>query len=57
MDIHKEECPKEYADKYMFDIPVVHLNNQFLTMHRVAEDKLSDALRKFDATGVVEKIK
>ena len=41
----------------MFDIPVVHLNDQFLTQHRVQEDKLSEALKKFDQTGLVEKIK
>ena len=57
MDIHKQECPKEFADKYMFDIPVVHLNDQFLTQHRVQEDKLSEALKKFDQMGLVEKIK
>ncbi|KAI9254576.1 thioredoxin-like protein [Phascolomyces articulosus] len=57
LDIHKEECPKEFSDKYMFDIPVVHLNDQFLTQHRVQEDKLSEALKKYDQTGLVEKIK
>ena len=40
----------------MFDIPVVHLNDQFLTQHRVKEDKLLDALKKYEATGVVNKI-
>lgn len=39
----------------MFDIPVVHLNDQFLTQHRVDEQKLLAALKKFDETGKVEK--
>ncbi|KAJ8658458.1 hypothetical protein O0I10_005811 [Lichtheimia ornata] len=56
VDIHKPECPKEFADKYIFDIPVVHLNDQFLTQHRVKEDKLLEALKKYEATGVVNKI-
>ncbi|CAO3635751.1 unnamed protein product [Cunninghamella echinulata] len=55
LDIHKEECPKEFAEKYIFDIPVVHLNNEFLVQHRVAEDKLIHALETFQKTGKVEK--
>ncbi|KAL1935888.1 hypothetical protein VTP01DRAFT_22 [Rhizomucor pusillus] len=55
LDIHKDdECPKEFAEKYMFDIPVVHLNDKFLTQHRVPEDKLLAALKKYEVTGEVE---
>ncbi|KAI8364802.1 thioredoxin-like protein [Radiomyces spectabilis] len=56
VDIHKNECPKEFAEKYMFDIPVVHLNDHFLTMHRVPEDQLLKAIQKFQNTGKIEKI-
>jgi hypothetical protein len=56
LDIHKDECPKELADRYMFDIPVVHLNNEFLVQHRIPEDRLVDALKKYGTTGKVEKI-
>ncbi|ORZ02646.1 thioredoxin-like protein [Syncephalastrum racemosum] len=58
LDIHKDEaCPKELAEKYVFDIPVVHLNDQFLTQHRVQEDSLLAAIKRFEQTGQVEKIK
>ncbi|CAO3636793.1 unnamed protein product [Cunninghamella blakesleeana] len=58
LDIHKEECPKEFAEKYVFDIPVVHLNNEFLTQHRLIDEaKLVDALETFQKTGKVEKFK
>ncbi|RUP06781.1 thioredoxin-like protein [Jimgerdemannia flammicorona] len=57
IDIHSPECPKDLAQAYMFDIPVVHLNGQFLLQHRVGEDKLEEALKKYQATGVVERIK
>ncbi|KAG0178669.1 hypothetical protein DFQ28_003882 [Apophysomyces sp. BC1034] len=53
LDIHKEECPKEFADKYMFDIPVVHLNDQFLMQHRVPEDKLLESLKAYEKTGKI----
>lgn len=56
LDIHKDECPKEFADRYMFDIPVVHLNNEFLVQHKVPEEKLVGALKKYKITGKVEKI-
>ncbi|KAI8329814.1 thioredoxin-like protein [Chlamydoabsidia padenii] len=56
LDIHKSECPKEFADRYMFDIPVVHLNDEFLVQHRISQDKLVDALKKYETTGKVEKI-
>lgn len=39
----------------MFDIPVVHLNDKFLTQHRVPEDKLLAALKKYEVTGEVER--
>ncbi|ORZ04261.1 thioredoxin-like protein [Absidia repens] len=56
LDIHEKECPKDLADRYMFDIPVVHLNNEFLVQHRVPQDKLVEALQKYQVTGKVEKI-
>ncbi|CAO3593821.1 unnamed protein product [Absidia cylindrospora] len=56
LDIHEEECPKDLADGYMFDIPVVHLNSEFLVQHRVPQDKLVEALKRYQATGQVEKI-
>ncbi len=37
----------EWFDKYKFDIPVIHLNDQFLMKHRVDEDVLKRALRQF----------
>ncbi|KAI7901678.1 uncharacterized protein BX663DRAFT_513653 [Cokeromyces recurvatus] len=54
LDIHnKEECPKEFSDKYMFDIPVVHLNDQFLMQHRVSEDSLLNAIQLYESTGKI----
>lgn len=37
----------------MFDIPVVHLNDQFLMQHRVPEDSLLEAIKTFETTGKI----
>ncbi|KAI9020065.1 hypothetical protein CLU79DRAFT_836420 [Phycomyces nitens] len=56
LDIHKPECPKEMADKYIFDVPVVHMNDQFLMQHYVPEETLLEAIKKFETTGKVERV-
>jgi pyruvate/2-oxoacid:ferredoxin oxidoreductase alpha subunit len=53
LDIHKEECPKEFSEKYVYDVPVVHLNDQFLMQHRVPEESLLDAIRIYKETGKI----
>ncbi|XP_051539549.1 glutaredoxin-like protein C5orf63 homolog [Myxocyprinus asiaticus] len=41
-----------WLDRYRYDIPVFHLNGQFLMMHRVNTTLLESALEKvFKATG------
>ncbi|XP_044513542.1 glutaredoxin-like protein C5orf63 homolog isoform X2 [Gracilinanus agilis] len=37
-----------WYDRYKFDIPVFHLNGQFLMMHRVNFSKLEKQLRKLE---------
>ncbi|KAI8068566.1 hypothetical protein BC940DRAFT_298494 [Gongronella butleri] len=56
VDIHSNECPKE-AEKYIFDIPVVHLNDKFLVQHRVHYEELLNALATYSKTGEVVRIK
>ncbi|OAD73821.1 hypothetical protein PHYBLDRAFT_145290 [Phycomyces blakesleeanus NRRL 1555(-)] len=56
VNIHKPECPKEMADKYIFDVPVVHMNDQFLMQHYVPEETLLEAIKKFESTGKVERV-
>ncbi|KAI8084435.1 thioredoxin-like protein [Halteromyces radiatus] len=56
LDIHRNECPKDLADQYMFDIPVIHLGDEFLAKHRIEEDKLLKAIKTYKDTGKVEKI-
>jgi hypothetical protein len=54
LDIHKpEECPKEFRDKYIFDVPVLHLNDKFLMQHRVPEDSLLEAIKLYEETGKI----
>ncbi|GAA5805651.1 putative glutaredoxin [Helicostylum pulchrum] len=53
LDIHEEECPIEFHDKYMFDVPVLHLNGKFLMQHRVPEDSLLEAIKLYEATGKI----
>ena len=39
---------KQHQDKwqiYTFDVPVVHLNDKMVMMHRVDEKKLEDAMK------------
>lgn len=37
-----------WYERYKFDIPVFHLNGQFLMMHRVNTSKLEKQLRKLE---------
>ncbi|XP_074060505.1 glutaredoxin-like protein C5orf63 homolog isoform X2 [Macrotis lagotis] len=37
-----------WYDRYKFDIPVFHLNGQFLMMHRVNFSKLEKQLKKLE---------
>ncbi|OAD01387.1 hypothetical protein MUCCIDRAFT_112832 [Mucor lusitanicus CBS 277.49] len=53
LDIHKEECPKEFRDKYIFDVPVLHMNDKFLMQHRVPEESLIEAIKLFESTGKI----
>ncbi|KAI7863053.1 hypothetical protein BDF14DRAFT_1885435 [Spinellus fusiger] len=53
LDIHREECPKEFADKYIFDVPVLHMNGQFLMQHRIQEEVLLQAIEKCRATPIL----
>ncbi|KAI8342237.1 hypothetical protein BD560DRAFT_439802 [Blakeslea trispora] len=53
-DIHQDkDCPKEFRDKYIFDVPVVHMNDQFLMQHRVPEESLLEAIKHYEATGKI----
>ncbi|KAJ8777436.1 hypothetical protein J1605_014819 [Eschrichtius robustus] len=40
-----------WYDRYKFDIPVFHLNGQFLMMHRVDVSKLEKQLQKLEQQG------
>ncbi|XP_066889490.1 glutaredoxin-like protein C5orf63 homolog isoform X5 [Kogia breviceps] len=40
-----------WYDRYKFDIPVFHLNGQFLMMHRVDISKLEKQLQKLEQQG------
>ncbi|KAB0356877.1 hypothetical protein FD754_001033 [Muntiacus muntjak] len=40
-----------WYDRYKFDIPVFHLNGQFLMMHRVNISKLEKQLQKLEQQG------
>lgn len=40
-----------WYERYKFDIPVFHLNGQFLMMHRVNISKLEKQLRKLEQQG------
>ena len=37
----------EWFTKYQYDIPVIHLNNQFIMKHRVDEELLKRVLEEF----------
>lgn len=41
-----------WYERYKFDIPVFHLNGQFLMMHRVNISKLEKQLQKLEQQGV-----
>ncbi|CAB4417431.1 DUF836-domain-containing protein [Rhizophagus irregularis] len=43
-----------WFEKYKYDIPVLHLNDQFILKHRVEQDELEKILRKFKETGIVD---
>uniref|UniRef100_A0A8C6AM93 Glutaredoxin-like protein n=2 Tax=Monodon monoceros TaxID=40151 RepID=A0A8C6AM93_MONMO len=50
VDIRLPENSAWY-DRYKFDIPVFHLNGQFLMMHRVDVSKLEKQLQKLEQQG------
>ncbi|CAG8670431.1 17950_t:CDS:2 [Dentiscutata erythropus] len=39
--------------KYKYDIPILHLNDQFLFKHKVKQDKLELVLKKFQENGKI----
>lgn len=41
-----------WYERYKFDIPVFHLNGQFLMMHRVDISKLEKQLQKLEQQGL-----
>ncbi|RIA87753.1 thioredoxin-like protein [Glomus cerebriforme] len=43
-----------WFEKYKYDIPVLHLNNQFIFKHRIEQNELEETLRKFKETGIVD---
>lgn len=43
-----------WYERYKFDIPVFHLNGQFLMMHRVNTSKLEKQLLKFEQQGTTD---
>ncbi|KAH8550680.1 thioredoxin-like protein [Umbelopsis sp. PMI_123] len=55
LNLNKPECPRELAERYVFDTPVVHMNNKFLLQHRVDEQRLKQALEEFRQTGKAPK--
>ncbi|KAG9292860.1 hypothetical protein G9A89_016222 [Geosiphon pyriformis] len=52
-DIYAPEN-QEWFRKYKFDIPVLHLNHQFLFQHRIKEETLEGTLKKYLETGIIE---
>ncbi|KAI8989457.1 hypothetical protein BDB01DRAFT_542934 [Pilobolus umbonatus] len=53
LDIYEPECPKEFHDKYIFDVPVLHMNDKFLMQHRVPEESLLEAIKLYETTETV----
>ncbi|CAM0142878.1 hypothetical protein VKS41_002552 [Umbelopsis sp. WA50703] len=51
ISLNKPECPKELAERYVFDVPVVHMNDKFLLQHRVDEQRLKQTLQDYLRTG------
>lgn len=47
VDITREEN-KNYFDKYRYDIPVLHINGQYLCKHRLDAQKLAAKLNEFE---------
>lgn len=47
VDITKPQN-REYLKMYRYDIPVLHLNGEFLCMHRLDKDLLLDRLNEFN---------
>ncbi|CAG8452224.1 7242_t:CDS:2 [Ambispora gerdemannii] len=45
---------RQWLEQYKYDIPVLHMNNQFLFQHWIKEDKLENVLRKYRETGIIE---
>ncbi|GBC00422.1 hypothetical protein RclHR1_03850020 [Rhizophagus clarus] len=46
-----------WFEMYKYDIPVLHLNDQFILKHRIEQDELEKILRKFKETGIVDQKK
>ncbi|CAG8696698.1 5586_t:CDS:2 [Cetraspora pellucida] len=42
-----------WLHKYKYDIPILHLNDQFLFKHKVKQDKLELVLKRFQETGKI----
>lgn len=47
VDITKEEN-RNYFESYRYDIPVLHLNGQYLCMHRLDAEKLTAKLNEIE---------
>ncbi|CAG8754966.1 5542_t:CDS:1, partial [Ambispora leptoticha] len=45
---------RKWLEQYKYDIPVLHMNNQFLFQHWIKEDKLENVLKKYQETGIIE---
>ncbi|CAG8516899.1 10922_t:CDS:2 [Funneliformis caledonium] len=43
----------DWFEKYKHDIPVLHINNQFIFKHRIKQDELERVLNKYKETGTV----
>ncbi|KAI8995988.1 thioredoxin-like protein [Gaertneriomyces semiglobifer] len=41
---------KQWLKKYMFDVPVLHVNGELFGMHRLDEDELSARLKELGIT-------
>ncbi|CAG8581794.1 2195_t:CDS:2 [Acaulospora morrowiae] len=56
--IHKDiKLPENFSwfQRYKYDIPILHLNNQFLFKHRVSSEKLETVLKKYLKNGIISK--
>ena len=53
VDITEDEN-KQWYRKYRYDIPVFHLNGQFLMKHRVNENLLTEKLLEIEKTNKMD---